>query len=130
MSNELVTKNAGVFFFNQMVSDLSVQNSNLLYENEVTSEISRNAKNYMDAISEMDPEIIAAVKLKVEEVNRRSEIDVLQKDLNRDIASLEQSIDAVMSTSEMLKKKYGVVLSEAQVDRIENIILKFKLPSA
>ena len=84
----------------------------------------------MDAISEMDPEIIAAVKLKVEEVNRRSEIDVLQKDLNRDIASLEQSIDAVMSTSEMLKKKYGVVLSEAQVDRIENIILKFKLPSA
>ena len=31
MSNELVTKNAGVFFFNQMVSDLSVQNSNLLY---------------------------------------------------------------------------------------------------
>lgn len=104
MSNELVTKNAGVFFFNQMVSDLSVQNSNLLYENEVTSEISRNAKNYMDAISEMDPEIIAAVKLKVEEVNRRSEIDVLQKDLNRDIASLEQSIDAVMSTSEILKK--------------------------
>lgn len=130
MSNELVTKNAGVFFFNQMVSDLSVQNSNLLYENEVTSEISRNAKNYMDAISEMDPEIIAAVKLKVEEVNRRSEIDVLQKDLNRDIASLEQSIDAVMSTSEILKKNYGVVLTEAQVDRIENIILKFKLPSA
>lgn len=130
MSNELVTKNAGMFFFNQMVSDLSVQNSNLLYENEVTSEISRNAKNYMDAISEMDPEIIAAVKLKVEEVNRRSEIDVLQKDLNRDIASLEQSIDAVMSTSEILKKNYGVVLSEAQVDRIENIILKFKLPSA
>jgi hypothetical protein len=130
MSNELVTKNAGVFFFNQMVSDLSVQNSNLLYENEVTSEISRNAKNYMDAISEMDPEIIAAVKLKVDEVNRRTEIDVLQKDLSRDIASLEQSIDAVMRTSEILKKNYGVVLSEAQVDRIENIILKFKLPSA
>jgi hypothetical protein len=130
MSNELVTKNAGVFFFNQMVSDLSVQNSNLLYENEVTSEISRNAKNYMDAISEMDPEIIAAVKLKVEEVNRRSEIDVLQKDLSRDIASLEQSINAVMSTSEILKKNYGVALSDAQIDRIENIILKFKLPSA